>query len=187
MPKLFNQIILFVSLWLELSLLVTSTIVISYPRANTKFVPDKTYHIKLFDDHLDKDVKDWKVDLIVIGAECDGICLHNGIVAEISKSYNTKSALHFKVPINLLQHGKVFQIQFSNAGSTPIYQSEIFTIKKTSFKRSNDASEVSLKKRDISIDTEIRTSENSAPFVLPTVLATTLVLGFSCVFAYFMI
>ncbi|KAF9357451.1 hypothetical protein BGX26_003687 [Mortierella sp. AD094] len=169
MSKLdFKYLVMLVCLWLECSILVTSTIVLSYPNADTTWIPGKTYNIKFRDDRMDKAVKNWQVDLMVLGAECDGICLHDGVVASISKRYNTKSALYFKVPTNLLQHGKGFQIQFSNAGSAPVYQSEIFSIGKARTKRSDKALEELLKKRDISSEAKTPTSENSAPFVLPT-------------------
>ncbi|KAF9997972.1 hypothetical protein BGZ80_007529 [Entomortierella chlamydospora] len=181
-----KYMVLLVCLWLECSILVAGTIVLSYPRSDTTWIPGETYNIKFDDDRMDKDVKNWQVDLMVLGAECDDIRLHDGVVASISKSYNTQSALYFKVPTNLLQHGKGFLIQFSNAGSVPIYQSGIFSIGKATAKRLDTAQE-ELLKRDISSEANAPTSENSAPFVLPTVLATALVLGFSFIFAFFML
>ncbi|KAF9106760.1 hypothetical protein BGX27_009032 [Mortierella sp. AM989] len=175
-----KHIILLAYLWLECSIFAASTIVFSYPRADTTWIPGETYDIKLGDDHKDMTVRTWQVDLMVLGAECDGICLHDGVVAEISKDYNTQTVLQFKVPTNLVQHGKGFQVQFSNAGSAPIYHSEIFSIEKAATRQPD-------KERNLSSEDDTRTSENSAPFVLPAVLVTTLVLGFSCVFAFLMI
>ncbi|KAI8599997.1 hypothetical protein EDD21DRAFT_145438 [Dissophora ornata] len=181
---------------LECLILVSSTIIISQPHEDSTWRPGNTYAIKVQDDYTDKAVQCWQVDLIVLGAECEGICVHDGVVAEISKCYNTQSILQFKVPTDLVHHGKGFQVQFSSAGSPPIYNSQIFTITNAPRKRSYEAPEVAfegfeedqqLQRRDVSPEIEARKSENAAPFVLPTVLATTMVLGFSCVFAFFMI
>ncbi|KAI7826943.1 hypothetical protein BC939DRAFT_446278 [Gamsiella multidivaricata] len=93
-------------LLLQYSLLV-SGIIVSQPSASSVWAPGKTYSIKVLDEHRGKTVKGWQVDLMVLGGECDGICLHDGIAAEIAKGYNTRSSLQFTVPADLIQHGKV--------------------------------------------------------------------------------
>ncbi|KAF9921977.1 hypothetical protein BGZ65_009934, partial [Modicella reniformis] len=163
----FKHTIALTCLLLECSILVASKTVISQPSANTIWTPGQTYTIKAQDDHRDKPVQGWQVDLMVLGAECDGICLHDGVVVEISKDYSTECTLQFKVPTDLVQYGKGFHVQFSSAGSPPIYRSETFTIKK-----SGKGGNQQLQQRNIELDVGVHKNENAAPFVLPTVLAT---------------
>ncbi|KAF9913702.1 hypothetical protein BX616_009718 [Lobosporangium transversale] len=183
-------------LLLQCSVFVSSALEITNPNADTVWFPGTTYDIVVQDDHTDVSVESWQVDLLVLGV-CDGICLHDGVVARIAKEYETTSSLKFTVPTDLTQHGKGFVVQFSNAGWIPIYQSGIFTIEKTENERLNDQSfqarlhsngfrvddesPQQLWARDMASDVEGRKTENAAPYVLPAVLATTMVLGFSCV------
>lgn len=88
--------------------LVSSTITISQPAASTTWFPGESYDIVVSSDSQDTAVQTWQVDLVVIGGECDGICLHDGVVKEISQGYSLQSTLRFKVPTDLVQHGKVF-------------------------------------------------------------------------------
>ncbi|KAI8352616.1 hypothetical protein B0O80DRAFT_78792 [Mortierella sp. GBAus27b] len=161
-------------LLLECSMLAAGKIIVSGPDAHTVWTPGETYRINVQDDYGDKAVQRWQVDLMVLGGECDGICLHDGVVAEISKGHSTQSVLQFQVPVDLVQHGK-----FSNAGSAPIYISETFTIERAS-KAGKERSR--LRQRDM-VETGARKSENAAPYVLPTGM----VLGLSGIFAVLMI
>jgi len=108
----FKHLAAFACLLLEFSILVPGKIVVSRPSAETVWTPGETYTINVQDDHEDKAVQRWQVDLMVLGAECDGICLHDGVVAEISKGYSTQSVLQFRVPEDLVQHGNVCSQQY---------------------------------------------------------------------------
>ncbi|KAF9906983.1 Alpha subunit of the F1 sector of mitochondrial F1F0 ATP synthase, partial [Linnemannia zychae] len=126
-----NGRLLLLLLLLQHTLLVSSTITFSQPDAGTVWTPGESYDILITSDTKDS-IQSWQVDLVVLGAECDAICLHDGIVKEISRGHNLQSMLRFKVPTDLVQHGKGFQVQLSNDGSTPVYHSETFTISKAS-------------------------------------------------------
>jgi hypothetical protein len=91
---------------LQHTLLVSSTITFTQPNASTIWVPGESYDILIASDSKDA-IQSWNVDLIVLGAKCDGICLHDGVVKEISQGYSLQCTLRFKVPTDLVQYGKV--------------------------------------------------------------------------------
>ncbi|KAG0252443.1 Alpha subunit of the F1 sector of mitochondrial F1F0 ATP synthase, partial [Mortierella polycephala] len=127
----FNTIALLACILLNCSVLVSSTVVVSQPNISTVWTPGETYDISVRDDGNDN-VQGWQVDLVVMGAQCDDICIPDGIVAPVIMNYNAQSSLRFKVPTDLAHYGKGFLVQFSNAGSLPIYHSETFTIERSS-------------------------------------------------------
>ncbi|KAF9192451.1 hypothetical protein BGZ51_005463 [Haplosporangium sp. Z 767] len=157
-------------------MLVSSTIVVSQPNTSTVWTPGETYDISARDDGNDN-VQGWQVDLVVMGAQCDDICIPDGIVSPVTMDYNTQSSLRFKVPTDLAHYGKGFIVQFSNAGSLPIYHSEKFTIERSSKGQGPP-------KADGSAEGAAHGADSSAPYVLPAALGTTFV---SCIFAFFMI
>ncbi|KAF8934616.1 hypothetical protein BGZ47_010284 [Haplosporangium gracile] len=179
------------SLWLCLILLqhtlvlVSSTITISQPAATTTWSPGESYDIIISSDSQDSAVQTWQVDLVVIGGECDGICLHDGVVKEIFQGHSLQSPLRFKVPANLVQHGKGFQVQLSNAGLTPVYHSETFTIEKANKGPAGTApatATASVAAEGAQATTTAH-NENAASYVLPAALVT----AFSCLFAFMLI
>ncbi|KAF9336337.1 hypothetical protein BG006_008955 [Podila minutissima] len=150
---------------------------VSTPEDEDVEMEGNTYDITVQNDSKDR-VTAWRVDLMVLGGKCStgDICLTDGVVADIAQGYNTLNKLTFTVPKNLAQHGKAFYIQFSNNGEQPLYESSLFTIEDGS--TSGQKSQDQIGKRD---------AASSAPFVLPPVLVSTVVLGISCVFAFLMI
>ncbi|KAG0305600.1 hypothetical protein BGZ97_001055 [Linnemannia gamsii] len=180
-------------LWLCLLLLlqhiflVSSTITISQPAASTTWTPGESYDIVISSDSQDAAIQTWQVDLVIIGGECEGICLHDGVVKEISQGHSLQSALRFKVPTDLVQHGKAFQVQFSNAGSAPVYHSETFTIEKANNRPDNAATGSATATASAAAEgaqaTTTAHNENAASYVLPAALVT----AFSCLFAFMLI
>ncbi|KAG0289899.1 hypothetical protein BGZ96_006616 [Linnemannia gamsii] len=174
-------------LLLQHGLLVSSTITFSQPAASTTWSPGESYDIVITSDSKDADVQTWQVDLVIIGGECDGICLHDGVVKEISQGHSLQSALRFKVPTDLVQHGKAFQVQFSNAGSAPVYHSETFTIEKANKGPENTATVTATATASTAAEgaqtTTTGHNENAASYVLPAALVT----AFSCFFAFMLI
>ncbi|KAF9115251.1 Alpha subunit of the F1 sector of mitochondrial F1F0 ATP synthase, partial [Mortierella sp. 14UC] len=136
----------------------------------TVWIPGESYDILITSDAKDA-VQSWQVDLVVLGAECDGICLHDGVVKEISQSHSLQSTLRFKVPTDLAQHGKGFQVQFSNSGSTPVYHSETFTIDKAG-KEPASAGTTATGSSAEAQSTTTACNENAASYVLPAALVT---------------
>ncbi|KAF9287979.1 hypothetical protein BKA57DRAFT_470192 [Linnemannia elongata] len=167
--------------------LVSSTITFSQPAASTTWSPGESYDIVISSDSQDTAVQTWQVDLVVIGGECDGICLHDGVVKEISQGYNLQSSLRFKVPTDLVQHGKAFQVQFSNGGSAPVYHSETFTIEKANKGPAGTATATATATASVAAEgaqaTTTAHNENAASYVLPAALVT----AFSCLFAFMLI
>ncbi|KAG9327252.1 hypothetical protein KVV02_002705, partial [Mortierella alpina] len=171
----------------------TSVVVISEPNDSTTWIPGQPYNIRINDDQKDG-VQRWQVDLVVMGASCDPghMCLQDGIVASISESFDahTTSQLTFTAPSNLAQHGKGFQVQVSNAGTLPVYHSATFTINPASKgdgagsgsgSGSGSGGDGSQQPPE---ETAMHKQGNAAPFVPPTVLVTTLVLGSSFLFTF---
>ncbi|KAG0334060.1 hypothetical protein BG000_008669 [Podila horticola] len=158
-------------------ILVSGAITFTTPNDASVWTKGNTYDIVVQNDSKDQ-IAAWRVSLMVLGGKCSqgDICLTDGIVGNIAQGYNTLNKLTFTVPKDLAQHGKAFYIQFSNNGEQPLYGSSLFTIEdgSTSGQESQDQSG----KRD---------AASSAPFVLPPVLVSTVVLGISCVFAFLMI
>ncbi|KAF9145078.1 hypothetical protein BG015_012005 [Linnemannia schmuckeri] len=181
------------NLWLCLILLqrtlvlVSSKIIISQPAASTTWSPGESYDIIISSDSQDPAVQTWQVDLVIIGGECDGICLHDGVVKEISQGHSLQSPLRFKVPTNLVQYGKGFQVQLSNAGSAPVYHSETFTIEKADKGPAGTATATTTATASGAAEgaqaTTTAHNENAASYVLPAALVT----AFSCLFAFMLI
>ncbi|KAK3841248.1 MAG: hypothetical protein J3R72DRAFT_445728 [Linnemannia gamsii] len=176
-----NICLLLLLLLLQHTLFVSCTVTFSQPDAGTVWTPGESYDILITSDAKDA-VQSWQVDLVVIGAECDGICLHDGVVKEISQGHNLKSTLRFKVPTDLVQHGKGFQVQLSNAGSLPVYHSETFTIGKAGKGPANTGATATGSAAEAQ-STTTGHNENAASYVLPAALVT----AFSCLFAFMLI
>ncbi|KAG0087186.1 hypothetical protein BGZ93_007344 [Podila epicladia] len=158
-------------------ILVSGSITFITPNDASVWTKGNTYDITVQNDNKDQ-VTTWRVNLMLLGGKCStgDICLTDGVVADIAQSYSTFNKLTFTVPKNLAQHGKAFYIQFSNNGGQPLYESSLFTIEDGS--TSGQESQDQIGNRD---------AASSAPFVLPPVLVSTVVLGISCVFAFLMI
>ncbi|CAO3572535.1 unnamed protein product [Mortierella alpina] len=181
---------------------VTSVVVISEPNESTTWIPGQPYNIRIADDQKDS-VQRWQVDLVVMGASCDPdhICLQDGIVASISDAFDAHatSQLTFTAPSNLAQHGKGFQVQVSNAGAPPIYHSASFTINPASTgDGAGSGSGLGSGSGTGSgsggdggqqppVEAPMHQKGHAAPFVPPTVLVTTLVLGSSFMFAFLLL
>ncbi|KAF9977766.1 hypothetical protein BGZ73_004990 [Actinomortierella ambigua] len=99
------------------------------PSATTDWIYGRRYKIAISDAPKDAMLRNWQVDLMVLGAQCnEGICIQDGPVARIANNYKLSRPLEWTVPTTLAHHGKGFFVQFSNKGQEPFIQSEIFTI-----------------------------------------------------------
>ncbi|KAG0028086.1 hypothetical protein BGZ82_008618 [Podila clonocystis] len=159
-------------------ILVSGSITFTTPNDTSVWTKGNTYDIVVQNDSKDQ-VTNWRVNLMLLGGKCStgDICLTDGVVADIAQGFNTLNKLTFTVPKNLAQHGKAFYIQFSNNGGQPLYESSLFTIEDESTTGGQESQDQAGKKD----------AASSAPFVLPPVLVSTVVLGISCVFAFLMI